>query len=63
MENNFEFVKSSQLANRVFKTVEDVEMAVRKAWLDYIGNPERIYSIANRESAILPAESNSTSAI
>ena len=63
MENVFEFLKSSQLANRVFQTVEDVRMAVRKAWLDFVGDPERIYSITHREWAILQAGSNSTSVI
>ena len=63
MENVFEFLKSSQLTNRVFETVEDVKMAVRAAWLDFVGDPERIHSITHREWAILQAEANSTSVI
>ena len=46
MENVFEYPRSSQLANRIFETVDDSKLAVRRAWLDFIEDPKRIQSIA-----------------
>ena len=60
MENVFEFLKSSQLANRVFETVEDVTLAVRRAWLDFSEDPKRIHSITYRKWADLSQLTNST---
>ena len=60
MENVFEFLKSSQLANRVFQTVEDVKLAVRKAWMKFAEDPERIHSITHREWANLKATANAS---
>ena len=40
MENVFEFLKSNKLSNRFFETVEDVTLAVEKAWLDLCRGPE-----------------------
>ena len=60
MENVFEFLKSSQLANRVFQTVEDVRIAVRRAWMEFVEDPERIHSITYREWANLKAAPGSS---
>ncbi len=60
MENVFEFLKSNQLANRVFETVEDVTLAVRRAWLDFVEDQERIQSITFRKWADLNPVANST---
>ena len=63
MENVFEFLKSNQPANRAFETVEDVKLAVRRAWLDFIEDPNRIQSITYREWADLSPGANSASVI
>ena len=60
MEDVFEFLKSNHLANRVFETVEEVKMAVRMAWREFFGDPERIQSITYREWADLNPATNST---
>ena len=60
MENVFEFLKSNRLANRVFETVEDVTLAVRRAWLDFVEDQERIQSITFRTWADLNPVANST---
>ncbi len=52
-ETMFEFLKSSQLANRVFETVDDVTLAVRRAWIDFVEDPDRIQSIPFRTWADL----------
>ncbi len=60
-EYMLEFLTFSQLANRVFQTVEDVKLAIRKTWLDFVGDPVRTHSITYREWAILQAGANTNS--
>ena len=60
MENVFEFLKSNKLANRFFETVEDVTLAVERAWLDFVEDPKRIHSLTFRKWADLNPVANST---
>ena len=60
MENVFEFLKSNKLANRFFETVEDVTLAVERAWLDFVEDPNRIHSLTFRKWADLNPVANST---
>ena len=48
MENVFEFLKSNKFANRFFETIEDVTLAVERAWLNFVEDPKRIRSLTLR---------------
>ena len=59
MENVLEFLRSNKLANRFFETVEDVTLAVERAWLDFVEDPIRIHSLTFRKWADLNPVANS----
>ena len=60
MKNVLAFLKPNKLANRVFESVEDVTLAVERAWLDFVEDPKRIHSLTFRKWADLNAVTIST---
>lgn len=51
MENVWDYLRGNKLSRRVWNSYEDIVAACTDAWLFFIGDPDRINSIAHRSWA------------